>query len=566
MKKAKLTWVVAGSMFAALCLNASHAAGEGRSSASAELMSIGFRPWSLLFTGGTVSEPLAGDVNLQINESHVGGGVVELAGEGNTFDGGIHVSSGTLVVPATVADGRSPSVLGVGSAPIALGPGTLRFSGNADTVRDLLFLPSSAKPKGASVVQVDEGARARIYGRVSTAPGKKGNFIKTGPGTLVIATPYADGKNLIGVSGAEPGWVAVNTKPPAFSASGDGPEAGFEACNIADGRLEIATGNTVTNHFPSEVWVGMSSTSAANAETAGHLDIVSGVNLFDSLVVGRHNGTTTTAPGSLASSVNVYGGESTVLGGLNLAYGDNAMFTHRPEINVHGGSFTVDGVIRLDHNWSYGKITVDGGEMTAKSDIYNQYYGTGGSQLHVEVKNGGRFTSRSIFRAANKSTVERKTICRVDVKDGGVFAAKSVTSAANADTELHVDGGTFKSIQSAYGDTVGLDAVYVGAKGMTLDVADTYSWGPKWTSPIRSEPGVTDGGIDIVGRYGGDNLRWHSARVRFATDDISLSGGIRVHKAGVAFAGGHQRNVRRSSACRRHKHRGGADAGGGEYV
>ena len=520
-----------------LPITSSSGAAVQQTSAPSSLTALGFYPSSYLLTGGAIDAVLSGRMNVQVNDAPSGGGVVTLENAGNTFEGGIHVASGTLAVPATVATGHRASVLGSGTAPIALGPATLHVKGDIETDRDLIFLPDAGKPKGASIVRVDEGVSARFCGRVSTADGKKGNFMKTGSGTLVAATPYSNAENSFGIKGSTPGWVGVNTAPPSFVANGDGPTSGFEAFNLIDGWFEIATGPTVTNHFPSETWIGMSSTTAAGAETAGHLVLKSGITLFDSLCIGRHNGTTVTAPDGLTSSVDVYGGDATVIGTLNMGYGDDAKFTHRPELRVHGGKMTIKGNWRMDHNWSYGKAVVDGGELIAESDIRNQNYGTGGAQLHIEVSGAGRFTSKGTLLAARASTAERKTVCRISVRDGGVFAAKSITSADTSDTQMLVDGATFKSIQKAYGDAVQLGAVYVGPKGMTLDVTDAYAWGANWTAPLRPVPGESDGGIDIVGKCS-DAPHWTGCRVRLATDDITIKGGIRVHNAGISLAGG----------------------------
>ena len=535
--------------------------------APASLTALGFLPQSyLLNAGGEVAELLEGDCNVQVNDQAKGGAVVTLANATNTFSGGIHVASGTLAVPTTLAVLNQPSALGSGVAPIVLGPGTLRFTGDVETDRDLIFLPDAAAGKAASIVRVDDGATARVDGRVMMADGKKGNFIKDGAGTLVVATRWADGENTFGRAGNAPGWTNANAPAPTFPANGDGPTSYFEAFNIRNGRMVIATGDTVTNRFPSEAWIGFNSTDVAGAETAGHLDIYSGVSIFDvSIAVGRHNGTTTTAPDGLSSSLNLYGGE-VFCASLNCGYGEDEKFTQRPEVNVHGGKLTItatgaspsDYAMRTDHNWSYCKMTVDGGEVVVNGRVRNQHYGTGGAQLHLDVSGEGKFTCSSVFFASRASTAARKTVCRLSVHDGGTFKANEYYASANSDcrvdvtdggtfivktantassAEMHVDGGTFKSTQYDYGNGVNFGAVYVGAKGMKIDVTGTRAWGPLWTAPIKPEPGVTDGGIDIEGKYAA-SAHFPDSHIRFGTDDITITGGIRLKDAGMMIAAG----------------------------
>jgi hypothetical protein len=74
-----------------------------------------------------------------------------------------------------------------------------------------------------------------------------------------------------------------------------------------------ATGQT--NRFSQAVIIGGQSTTNADAETAGHMEINGGVNIFqDYITVGRGNGTAVTAPDRLVSTLTVNGGETTANG------------------------------------------------------------------------------------------------------------------------------------------------------------------------------------------------------------------------------------------------------------
>ena len=172
-----------------------------------------------------------------------------------------------------------------------------------------------------------------------------------------------------------------------------------------------------------------------------------------------------------------------------------------------------------------GMADVTGGKLAAVSASGAATIGvSGGATLAVS----GTFSATSVA-TANDGT-------RIDVKDGGVFAVKNLTAASDAEIALHVDGGTFRSLQSVYNDAVSGGSVYVGEKGMTIDLTDSYAWGPQWKMNIAPEPGVTDGGVDIVNTSAtGDDL---SMRIRFMDDcALSVKGGIRLNNVEAMLLG-----------------------------
>ena len=352
--------------------------------------------------GGSFDGLLAGPYNLQVNDTDAGGAAVTLSNTANSFAGGVYIASGMLSVPGAGALGG-----GSRTAPIAMGAGTLRFIESADVDRDLYVMPATGKLKSSSVVRVDEGATVRHFGHLRSADATYGNFLKTGPGTFVLATGAAGTTNRIGSYGQHNDMG--RGKFLNLPANGDGPTTANPAFGVADGRFVIDTADAVTNYFGGEAWVGGASTDAANTETAGHLDIYGGVNLFYSwLAVSRHNVT----------------------------------------INVRA-------------------------------------------------------------------------------TDGGTFATREVTVPADSPLSLHFDGGRYRFFQqtgnAGYNAVLGTGTMYVGAKGATFDVSETYNWGPRWNIAITNEPSVTDGGIGIV------NTAEDRQCFRFVTDDITLAGGIRAH-------------------------------------
>ena len=176
------------------------------------------------------------------------------------------------------------------------------------------------------------------------------------------------------------------------------------------------------------------------------------------------------------------------------------------------GSLAVKGGETLVNAAALGgrPVTVTGGRFLAKSV-------TGATSVNIQ---GGEFGGTNTFVATSSA----EEVSRIDIAEGGTLALRGYTAAAGSDASIHIDGGTIRLIQ--YGSPDYSDrkwqngTVYIGAKGMKLDVSGAYSWGPWWELPIRSEPGVTDGGIDFVASV---------AKVsRIKTGDIQISGGFRV--------------------------------------
>lgn len=482
--------------------------------APASLVELGFleRSW-LLKAAGSFDGLLDGPYNLQVNDVAAGGAAVTLSNTANSFAGGVYIASGMLSVPGAGALGG-----GSRTAPIAMGAGTLRFTGSADVDRDLYVMPATGKLKSSSIVRVDEGATVRHFGHVRSADDKYGNFLKTGSGTFVLATGAAGTTNRIGSYAQHNGMGRGQFLN--LPANGDGPTTANPAFGVANGRFVIDTADAVTNYFGGEAWVGGASTDAANAETAGHLDIYGGVNLFYSwLAVSRHNGTTTSAPQGLVSTLNVYGGETTCKD-MNLDYADDTSYTSHAEVNVHGGSLTATGTLRIDHAASDATVNVDDGTMTVGS--VNVGYYRDGAKLDLNVSGDGAFVCRGAFAAPHHNVT-----INVRATDGGTFATREVTVPADSPLSLHFDGGRYRFFQqsnsSGYNAVLGAGTLYVGAKGATFDVSETYNWGPRWNIAITNEPGVVDGGLEFV------NTASTRQCFRFDTDDITLAGGIRAH-------------------------------------
>ena len=228
------------------------------------------------------------------------------------------------------------------------------------------------------------------------------------------------------------------------------------------------------------------------------------------------------ANGGDAASLDVQNGTFafSAQDGVASSFGDGMTIGETGVLEVRRGTAAA-GALALGG----GRLNVSGGSLTARN-------ATGAAT--VSVSGGGVLAITDSFTASSVLTENDGT--RIDLTDGGVLATKNMTAASGAEFALHVNGGVFKSLQSVYADAVSGGIASVGEKGMTIDLTDSYAWGPQWKMNIAPEPGVTDGGVDIVNTSAtGDDL---SMRIRFMDDcALSVKGGIRLNNVEAMLLG-----------------------------
>ncbi len=229
-----------------------------------------------------------------------------------------------------------------------------------------------------------------------------------------------------------------------------------------------------------------------------------------------------TANGGEAASLSVQNGvfAASTGSGVVSTFGGGVEVGMMGELEVRNGTMNAGGL-----TLGGGIVDVTGGSLTAAS-------ATGAAT--IGVSGGATLAVTGTFSATSVGTEKDGT--RIDVKDGGVFAVKNLTAASDAEIALHVDGGTFRSLQRVYNDAVSGRSVYVGEKGMTIDLTDSYAWGPQWKMNIAPEPGVADGGIDIVSTA--DTSPTSPLRVRFMSDcAMTVTGGVRIENVEAMLLG-----------------------------
>ena len=498
-----------------------------------QLLALGFLPKSRYYGGAdaTISGSGTESNNLIANAVVTGGNVFTLDHGDTAYAGGIAVPSGTLTVPSAAAL-NAPDNGTRKSAPIVLSEGTLRINGGGTLTRDIALYPLAGCNNSGAIINVADGAVVTNTGTITSIDGH-GNLFKTGAGTFVLATPGGNGvvTNFVGSHGENPGnWQKVMN----FPANGDGPTVGNPSFGVFNGRFVIATGPKVVTDLGVDTYIGGPTTSEADAETAGHLDIYSGiVRCTGFFTLGRDNGNATTASEGLSSTMNLYGG-SFFCDTFDMSYTsvDSAQ-KNRPVLNIHGGTFDVANNFRMDYLNNYGTINVDGGTLTVNNFVGANY--ASGGHVEINVSDGGKFVTKSAFMPVRQSSLEHPSYARVNVTNGGVFEMKTMANATcvNPDARYFFDGGILKSRQSATSDEISsYMPIDVGANGMVADVTGGYCWGLKIKSSVQAKSGVTDGGLRIVSTAANVDEHW------LALDGgVTLAGGVAVSNAYLAVGG-----------------------------
>ncbi|MBQ7189163.1 MAG: hypothetical protein IJR99_07075 [Kiritimatiellae bacterium] len=434
-----------------------------------------------------VTETLGGARNVQINDGATGGGIVTLASPQNNYLGGTYIKSGTLAVDSI---GNWGSICAIGESSyvpytLVFGNGTLHYTG-PDAVTDrsvLIQMPSGAAKHGA-VLNLDHDLT--FSGRFTAV---NGCLIKTGPGTMTIATPASIPGCRNSFYGGTLGSI---NEVPNIGANGDGASLGIAGFIILNGRVVIDTPNTVTNYFgDNEFVVGKNSTTASGAETAAYLDIYGGYNnLGNFLAIGRANGNTTTASEGLSSTVSIYGGY-TWANNISMGYTiGNKNVTAKPVLNVFGGELRT-GYLRLCDHPSQGYVTVNvsGGILRSTGD-YSGGQNAGGGKIYINVSSNGTFQCDKNFNTFIQSGAGNT--CVIKLFDNGILRANNFNCAYAGDARIEADGGVIKPSGTVNERIV----TYLGEKGLTIDARGDSTW----NGVIQPLPGVAnDGGVTVSG-------------------------------------------------------------------
>ena len=438
-----------------------------------------------LSTTTTASSVISGASSL----TKAGSSTLELS-TANTYSGRTVVSAGTLTA-SSLANGGSASSIGASSSAAAnwvLGPATFRYTGTSVTINRGYNLAAGDNPVRAAVMRLDNDL---TIGGLCTV--WFGAFLKTGPGTLRYTYPGA--QTLANVEGTD-GLLNIG-------ANGDSPTTGFYGYNISNGKVIMGVPGQ-TNTVNGRLTIGLYTTTAAGAETAGELELAGGVlNCSTTLSVGRGNGTSVTAPGGISSRFTVNGGIANIyLIGVGYASGvPTSTFNARPFIDINAGTVNVTSDARIaDSKGAVATLNVRGGTLRCLGQ-----YNTAGLTLGGAQPDSGNGTLNlmgtgvvdivhNVLLGAGSSTPGNGTLNLA----GGTLIASNIVRGAGSGY-LRFNGGTFRP-RIPNLTLTGLTAAYVSTNGAVFDT--TLANGYTVAQSLLHDPalaGAADGGFVKLG-------------------------------------------------------------------
>jgi autotransporter-associated beta strand protein/adhesin HecA-like repeat protein len=298
-----------------------------------------------------------------------------------------------------------------------------------------------------------------------------------------------------------------------LSANGDAPTQGMGSLIVLDGPVAWgAPGQTVIVGGASgtgEAMIG-GYTTDAGLEKPGFLDIYGGTTFFNNyLVVGRHNGTFTTAPTPLQSRVRIFDGSVTVASlsmGRNKKNYGSFKYKASPLLELHGGTLRINSNIRIgDDIGGDSTVRITGGLMDNRQTVYFGFQSGGTTNLLV-VSDGGRFYAPAVDLGDSGGTYSALTRTTIEVVRGGIYNAYN-TYCTTGTGILRLDGGILRPNFTGNASYIGgsLAAAYLSTNGVTIDL--TSNTGVAYfNAPFVTDPALgaaPDGGVTISGVSGG---------------------------------------------------------------
>lgn len=410
--------------------------------------------------GGATVAPAAGKT-LTLSGAVDGPGAIIKSGASTAALTGANTGTGPLTVQAGTL--RLASLTGGGE--LVVGEGRLTYTGGNVTTDKGLTIRTSDATLGATF---DTDADVTFNGNIKA---ERGVFIKTGSGTLTLAAP---GVNNLGTGEGSGNYSAIMD----FGPNGESPTKGLRIFHVINGKVVMGFPGQ-TNMMNQTVIIGGQSTTAAGAETAGHLEINGGYVKAGFLTVGRGNGTPVTAPVPMESSLTINGGyvESS---GLWMAANLNDMTTYRvnarPRFYMNGGLLTGPQLFCGNNTCSiYPKLYFNGGVATftggGADDVRLAY--AGGVTSETFVAGGTLAISNAIIRLADNAATARG-ILRLNA---GRLITRGIDRVGSGVAELYLNGGILQPSRTmALSNVLTVAAVQAGGfvtevpAGLTLTV------------------------------------------------------------------------------------------------
>ncbi len=349
------------------------------------------------------------------------------------------------------------SLASLAGGDFLIGEGRLTYTGASATFDKGLTVRTKDDTRGGTF---DTTADVTLNGNVTV---ENGVFIKTGVGTLTLA---GSGVNVLGAGMGS----FYNSAVMNFGATGESPTQGLRSLNIVNGTIALGAPGQI-NTVMQTIIVGGESTTAAGAETAGHLVINGGVfSTLATLTVGRGNGTAVTAPGGLESSVRINDGKVS-LNGLWLAAKvsdqTSTSLTAKPLFEVNGGDVSTTTLYGgNDGGAPHPQFVFNGGVTRVTgtaSDAVRLAIGSG-VQSKMTVNGGLVTVSNTTIRLAENHSSNRGQL----VLNGGRLITRGITRQGAGIGEVYFNGGALQPCLSM--TLTNLSAAAVRAGGFVADV------------------------------------------------------------------------------------------------
>jgi autotransporter-associated beta strand protein len=341
-----------------------------------------------------------------------------------------------------------------GGGDLVIGEGRLKYAGPPVTTDKGLTIRTSDATQGATF---ETDADVTFNGNVTT---EKGVFVKAGTGMVTFAAP---GVNTLGLGAGSINASAVMD----FGPYGESPTKGMRVFQVVNGKVVFGFPGQ-TNMMNETVIVGGQSTTAANAETAGHLEVNDGyLSISAALTIGRGNGSAVTAPGGLESSVRINGGRVSIDGlWLGARLNDMATITARPLFEMNGGELSMtylyggtDGNARPRFVFNGGAARVTG----TAAEAFRLAYGAG-VEGELTVAGGTLAVSNTTIRLAENSATAKGRL----YLNGGRLITRGINRQGAGVGEIFFNGGVLQPCQSL--TLTNLSAAAVRAGGFVADV------------------------------------------------------------------------------------------------
>jgi fibronectin-binding autotransporter adhesin len=478
------------------------------------------------------SNVLSGSGALAVNPEPSGGGCVTLSGA-NTYTGPTSLGCGMLAVNA-LADGGAASPIGASSASaenLLLGPGTFYYSGPATATDRGYTLAAGSSPVRAAVLRLDNDLT--FSGQCLASSGA---FLKTGPGTLRYT--YAGGTQTLAVAQGN-GDALLN-----IGANGDSPTTGFHAYTISNGKVIMGAEGQANLISNGRLTVGHYTTAAADAETAGELQIDGGVLICnDTMGIGRGNGTTVTAPGGLSSRMTVNGGAVTcAILSLGFVGGaPAATFNARPIVDINAGLLEATGEIRVgESQGSVATVNLRGGTLRCPNSriVIGGSAGGTGNPCGTGILN---LSGTGVLDIAQNVVLALNAGGSTGVVNlmGGTLIARNIAKGSGNSGVLVFNGGCFQPRTAGY-TLSGLTAAYVSTNGAVIDttLAD-YAIGQDLLH--APDAPVADGGLVKLGTNTltlSSYASTYTGPTVVSNGTLLIAGGLPADNALVVAAGG----------------------------